>query len=125
MTEPTQADAPVDENALVKQAMEALEAEGLAESEKAVSSPFPPGVKMDPCVAPSKTAPLVEASPIQLPPMEPTYIAAPIPLADLRERIEICAKAWVQRYRDGNVEIVFDTEARKAAGPASNETQRF
>jgi len=40
-------------------------------------------------------------------------------LPDLRERIEMLRDAWVRDYRDGALEIHFDTEARARAMPSA------
>lgn len=38
----------------------------------------------------------------------------PMPLADFRERVEMCQRALVETYEDGGVKIVFDVAARRA-----------
>jgi hypothetical protein len=36
-----------------------------------------------------------------------------LPLADLRERLAMCRESLVEEYKDGNVHIKFDVEARR------------
>lgn len=131
MTEPTQ--PSIDENAALTEIAKALEADGIAQSMAAqaetTGSPFPPGVKMDPAVTVKhnqgglcyacgggkciETA--IETAPTMNYPQWAAQAGIPIPIDDLRERIAVLEKAWVQRYRDGAIEIVFDTDARKSA----------
>jgi len=54
----------------------------------------------------------------------PAWPAGPVvmpvtALPDLRERVEMLRDAWVRDYRDGSLEIHFDTEARARAMPSA------
>jgi hypothetical protein len=155
-------EAPIDENAALVEVAKALEAEGLtqsmADAAEKTGSPFPPGVKLDPCTVVTSCvrcgsplngdnydlSVLVESEPFKpackacyhkardpQPTMQYPQWAAqagmPTPIDDLRERIAICERAGVLKYRDVGLEITFDPEARKktssALPPGTTRTQ--
>ena len=63
--------------------------------------------------------------PIMSYPQWASQAGIPTPVADLRERIAICERAGVIRYRDAGLEITFDPEARKKpAGTLPPGTER-
>jgi hypothetical protein len=107
----------IDENAAVAKMIEQLEAEGMAQSEDVVRIAPSPGLQAMAAEARARDV-------IEYPAEAATW--QPIPIADLRERIAVCKEAWVSRYRDGNIEIVFDTDARRSAlVPSGGRTTAF
>lgn len=111
MTEPTK---PIDEDAILAQMKTALEAEGMAASE----SPFPPGVKLDPCTAPTAPAAPPSQQPTDFPGLHPVSIEY------LREVVALAAQAGITHLRTGSLEIRFDPDARKVA-PRPIDRQQF
>lgn len=91
-----------NDNAILEQIHSALEREGMEQSE---SLPMRPQF-------------------VSVPPIQPTT-SAPTPIDDLRARIAVCKEAWVTRYRDGDLEITFDTDARRNAGDTPIRKESF
>jgi len=112
----TRAPTPLDENELFKAISERMEQEGLEQSELVGARQVVTSIQDEPC----------HIQPVGSCSSAPAW--QPIPIDDLRERIAICVKANVSRIRDGNLEITFDTDARKATASVPvgvTEVMRF
>ena len=108
MIETTQ---PIDENTILAQMKAALEAEGMAASE----SPFPPGVKLDPCTSPTTPAAPPSQQPTDFPGLHP------VPIGYLREVVALAAQAGITHLRTGSLEIRFDPDARNPKQPTDRQ----
>ena len=52
-------------------------------------------------------------------------LGGPLPLDDLRARLQACVEAGVTSYRDGALELKFDPDARKGAKQTGGEITSF
>ena len=96
---------PIDENAAVAEIAKAMEAEGLAASERG---------------AQAQDAETLRAG------NSPEFgLGGPLPLYDLRARLQACVEAGVTSYRDGALELKFDPDARKGAKQTGGEITSF
>lgn len=92
-----------EESDTVEQMAAALEAEGLAASEPQVHDP-----------GTLRTGNSPEFG-----------LGGPLPLDDLRARLQACVEAGVTSYRDGALELKFDPDARKGAKQTGGEITSF
>ena len=98
---------PTDENAVVAEIAKAMEAEGLAASAEPV--------KLEGVDEWARACGGYDQAPA----------FAPIPIDDLRARLEACVAAGVTSYRDGPLELKFDKDARKAIKQPAGEITSF
>lgn len=116
-------DQPIDENAVVAEIAKAMEAEGLAES--ATVAPVKlEGVNEWTKDKRDEYVDLLK----QMPPATTGAhdgLYSPIPLDDLRARLEACVAAGVTSYRDGPLELKFDVGARRAIKQPAGEITSF
>lgn len=111
-------DQPIDENAVVAEIAKAMEAEGLAESSDPVKLEGVNAWAKDRDIERDGTSAHLGGD-YQVPAF------APIPLDDLRARLEACVAAGVTSYRDGPLELKFDIDARKATKQPAGEITSF
>jgi len=101
---------PVDESAVVAEIAKAMEAEGLSASEPMAQT-----------IA-GRIAQVQNAGTGYFPEFR---LGGPLPLDDLRARLQACVEAGVTSYRDGALELKFDPDSRKGAKQTGGEITSF